>query len=294
MSRIKRITILFALILTSCSGSLPAIFPSPTPIPPTATPVPPTATPIPMAIIVNDEGISMDEMKAEVERYTATLAASGKTMPAEQVTQTVQDDFISQLLLAQGAAEAGFTLDADALQKRLDELAAKLGGMDKLTAWQKANGYTEENFNTALVRSASAAWMRDHIASSVPHSAQQVHARQILLYNEDVANSYFARLQQGEDFDQLADQVDPITRGDLGWFPMGYLAEKTVEDAAFALQTGATSEIIHSEVGFHIIKIMEIDPERELSPDALATLQTNAVYTWLQDRRQKSTITLTP
>ena len=136
--------------------------------------------------------------------------------------------------------------------------------------------------------------MRDKIMSSVPSTTEQVHVRQILLYNEDVAQSYYAQLTTGADFNQLAAQVDPVTQGDIGWFPRGYLAEKSVEDTAFSLEVGAYSPVVPGEVGFHIIKLLERQTDRTISPDALVTLQTRALNDWLTARRQQSKIVLTP
>jgi peptidyl-prolyl cis-trans isomerase C len=208
--------------------------------------------------------------------------------------QAVRDDLISQLLLAQGAFESGFVMDDTALKQRIDTLTSQIGGADKLTAWQQAHGYTEESFRVALKRAAASAWMRDKITSSVPSTAEQVHVRQILLYNEDVAKNYYNQLQAGADFDQLAAQVDPVTRGDIGWFPRGYLAEKAVEDAAFSLEAGKYSAVIPGEVGFHIIKTLEIQADRPLSPDALLALQNRALIDWLASHRQQSSIVLAP
>jgi parvulin-like peptidyl-prolyl isomerase len=298
MVTLKRVlSLLLLLTLTACSlgaPNFPAIFASPTPIPPTATPLPPTATPIPLAININGEGLTTEELNAELARYKSAMTALGKTVTDEQALQSVRDDTIAQFLLAQGAAEAGFILDAAALQQRLDALASKLGGADKLTTWEQAHGYTDESFKTSLKRAAASAWMRDKIMSAVPSTADQVHVRQILLYNEDVAKSYYNQLQAGANFEELATQVDPITHGDIGWFPRGYLSEKTVEDAAFSLTVGAYSAIVPSEVGFHIFLLLDHQSGRELSPDALSVLQAHALNDWLAARRQQSSIVLTP
>jgi parvulin-like peptidyl-prolyl isomerase len=88
--------------------------------------------------------------------------------------------------------------------------------------------------------------------------------------------------------------VDPVTRGDIGWFPHGYLAEKAVEDAAFSLEAGAFSAIIPSEVGFHILKLIDRQLARELSPDARSVLQAHALTDWLENRHQQSKIVLAP
>jgi peptidyl-prolyl cis-trans isomerase C len=295
MPTLKRIPIflLFAL-LAACSkgGAGFSVFASPTPVPPTGTPVPPTPTPVPAAATVNGEAITLDEFNAELNRYKAAQAALGNTVSDQDASRTVLNDLVSQVLLSQGAAEAGFVVDAATLQARIDALTAQVGGAEALKAWINAHGYTEESFRVALKRAAAAAWMRDKIISSVPSTAEQVHVRQILLYNEEVAKSYYSKLQDGADFDELATLVDPVTRGDIGWFPRGYLTEKAVEDAAFSLEAGAYSPIIPSEVGFHIIKLLEKQADRPLTSDALLALQSRALDDWLENRRKQSTIVL--
>jgi parvulin-like peptidyl-prolyl isomerase len=246
-----------------------------------------------MAITVNADGIEVEEFKAELNRYKNAQKALGNVVSDEQALQTVQDDLVSQLLLAQGAKEAGFNLDDATLQQRKAALSTKIGA-DKFATWLQEHNYTEASFDLALKRSISAAWMRDKIMSSVPSTAVQVHVRQILLYNEDVAKKYYDQIVAGANFDEIATQVDPVTRGDLGWFPRGYLTDKVVEDAAFALQPGAISAIIPGEAGFHILKLLEQPSERELSPDALFSLQNHTLNDWLTTRRQQSNIVIAP
>lgn len=288
-------SLLFVLMLAACSranGTADAAAITPTPVPPTQTPLPPSETPVALAAIINGEPILLEEFNAEVQRYQTAHSALG-TFPSEEETRRiVLDDLISQVLLAQGAAEAGFTLDDSALQMRLEALAAQAGGAEALRAWQQAYGYSEDGFRAALRRAIAAAWMRDKIISSVPHTARQVHVRQILLYNEDVAQSYYKQLQAGANFEELAIRVDPITRGDIGWFPRNYLASKEVEYAAFRLEIGAVSEIIKSEAGYHILKVLEVQDDRPLSPDALLALQNRALSDWLAERRRQSTINI--
>ena len=45
-------------------------------------------------------------------------------------------------------------------------------------------------------------------------------------------------------------------RGDLGWVPRGYLLNEKIEEAAFGLTVGEHSEVIPTDVGFHIIRIL--------------------------------------
>jgi peptidyl-prolyl cis-trans isomerase C len=122
---------------------------------------------------------------------------------------------------------------------------------------------------------------------------EQVHARQILLYNDAEAQSVLAQLKSGAKFDDLAVTYDPVTRGDLGWFPQGYLLDANLETAAFALQAGQFSDVISSEVGFHIIYIVERG-SHPLSPDARLILQGRAVIDWVSQQRAQASIVLSP
>jgi peptidyl-prolyl cis-trans isomerase C len=289
----RKLTILIlvtVLGLTACSFGSTG---TPTPVPPTLTPEPPTATPLPAAATVNGEIIPLVQYEAELARYKSAQAALGKTVSDADAAALVLEDMISQVLLAQGARAAGLTVtDAD-LQSRIDALAASLGGADQLSAWQSAHGYDDASFRSSLKLAAEAALMRDKIIAEVPGTAEQVHARQILLYNDAEAQSVLAQLKAGAGFDELAAAYDPVTGGDLGWFPQGYLLDANLEAAAFALQAGQFSEVIESEVGFHILYILERGMH-QLSPDALLVLQEKAVTDWVSQQRAQAAIVLAP
>jgi parvulin-like peptidyl-prolyl isomerase len=253
---------------------------------PTTTNVPPSATPQPLAAQVNGEEISLEQFQAELARYQAAVG----TELATEDQQKVLDDLIDQLLLAQGAAEAGFTVDEQTLQTRLDALVESLGSPEALANWMEEQGYSEESFRRDLSRSIAAAWMRDQVIASVPETAEQVHVRQILQLNAAEAEGSLAQISSGADFGQLAAAADPLTGGDLGWFPQGYLLDPKLDEAAFSLQPGEHSQVIQTGAGYHILQVLERDPERPLDPDARLVLQSQALEDWLAARRSQSEI----
>jgi peptidyl-prolyl cis-trans isomerase C len=256
----------------------------------TLTPEPPTATPEPMALTVNGEGITVVDFNAEVQRYLTSQGSLGKTVSAEDASNAVKDDLTAQLLLAQAAHADGFTLDDAGLQARIESLAMQVGGADALSAWESAHGYTEQAFRSELKRAAESAWMRDKIIAAVSSTAEQVHVQQILLYNQDTAQSFLTQLNGGADFDELAFKADQLTRGDLGWVPRGYLLEPKIEEAAFGLEVGQHSDVITTDVGFHIVRILARDLQRPLSPDAYLALQELALKNWIEEQRQQANI----
>jgi peptidyl-prolyl cis-trans isomerase C len=297
-SRFLLSVLLISLILTACvipgggGGDLNTATSTPTVV---ASPLPtPTETPVPAAVSINGERVTVAEFTAELARYQSAQTALGQPVSLDAATQTVLDDLIDQVLLEQGAAAGGYTVDDTALQARIDALAAQVGSADALTKWQSEHGYTDADFRSALRRQMAAAWMRDQIAASVPSTAVQVHVKQILLYNSDTAQQVLAELQAGGDFDALAAQYDLVTQGELGWIPAGYVFDPAFDEAAFLLEPGQTSGIIQTAAGYHIIKVLERDPARPLTSDARLVLQEKALKDWLAQRRSQSTIILAP
>ena len=278
------------LILTAC-GADAAIAPTPTLVPVTETSAPPTEIPVPAAATVEGEIIALNEFNAELQRFQDSQTALGKTVSAEAAGEQVLNDLIDQVLLAQGAHEAGYMLEDAELDARIAALAEEVGGDEALSTWLASHGYTSESFRSSLKRAIEAAWMRDNILTNLSGTAEQVHAQQILLYNLETAENIQSQLAAGADFGDLATAYDPKTNGELGWFPRGYLFEANIENAAFSLAVGVPSEIIETDVGFHIIMVLEQVDDRPLAPDALLSLQEKALLDWLQAKREASTIT---
>ena len=288
---LTQLILILVLGLSACASFAPPN--TPTPQLPTATPVPPTATPPPSVATVNGEYITAAEFQAEFARYKSAQTALGIKISEEDANKVVLEDLIAQVLLSQAAREANFNLTESDLKSRLDALSTSIGGAETLSAWQSAHGYDDASFKVALKRSVEAAWMRDKIIANVPTSMEQIHVRQILTYNEQDANAALNELKTGADFDKLAAQFDSITLGELGWAPRGYMFDAKADEAMFALQAGAYSDVIATDAGFHIFKIIERG-DHPLSPDALLAMQELALKNWVAEQRAKSEIVLVP
>ncbi len=254
---------------------------------------PPTAAPPPSVAIVNGEYITLAEFQAELARYQSAQTALGVTVLDAAANQTILEDMIAQFLLAQAAREANFNFTETDLRSRMDALASEIGGLQALSAWQSDYGYDDATFQIALKRSVESAWMRDKIIADVPTTVEQIHVRQILTYNEEDARAALEELKAGADFDKLAALYDPITLGELGWLPRGYLLDASADEAVFALQAGMYSEIIATNAGYHIFMALERG-DHPLSPDALLTMQELALRNWLVEKRANSDIVLAP
>jgi peptidyl-prolyl cis-trans isomerase C len=257
-----------------------------------ATPFQPSPTPELLAARVNGEEIPLSTYQAELARFRA--AVGRELSPPEQ--QSVLNNLLDQALLAQGAFQNGFVVDDAMVDQRINQLISELGGgpagEQALNTWMAAYGYAQADFRRDLQRAIAAAWMRDTVTAALPSTAEQVHARQILVYQESQAQEILGRLQAGADFAALVAEYAPGTRGDLGWFPRGYLTDSKLEEVAFRLEPGQTSPIIQTRLGYHILQVVEKDAQRALEPDALLALQTQALQRWLSEQRSQSDIEL--
>jgi parvulin-like peptidyl-prolyl isomerase len=227
-------------------------------------------------------------------RFRASLDPNLPAPTEAEIAQKVLDSLVDQALLSQAAKANGFSLDEAGLQSKIDELVAKLGSADALNQWMQNNFYDDIEFRLALKFAAEAAWQRDEIAASVPENAEQSHVRQIITQTEGNAEAALMELGAGTDFDAIATRYSPATGGELGWFPRACLSYPEIEEAAFTLPVGSYSQVIATEIGYHIIKVIERDSEHLLTTDALVCLQTKALSEWLLLARETAVIEVTP
>jgi peptidyl-prolyl cis-trans isomerase C len=112
----------------------------------------------------------------------------------------------------------------------------------------------------------------DKIAQMKPE--EEIQARHILVDSEDKAKELRAKIVAGGDFAQLAKENSTDTGskdqgGVLGYFGHGQMVPE-FEAAAFRLEKGEISEPVHTNYGWHIIKI---DDRRKKEPPAFDTVK---------------------
>lgn len=285
-TRLFLVCLLLLFFLASACGGGRSADQVPTPILPTRTPFPPSPTPIPTAAIVNGDLITLADYQEELARY---IAAVNREL-TEGDRLIVIHDLINLTLLAQAAKSEGY----QASEAELDTRMASLDTEDQpLGDWLAAYGFTQESFRANLKRALEAAWMRDQIIADLPLEGEQVHAQQMLFYDLTAAEATMASLEEGKDFSQLASAYDPQTKGDLGWFPQGYLTMPELDPIIFSLEIGEISAIIETEIGYHIIKVLDKQPDRTLDPAIRQILGEKALDDWLERRWKLSTIEIT-
>lgn len=261
-----------------------------TQVPPTE-PLPTPTEEINYIAFVNSEGILLDSYEISYFQYLKALE-DGADLPSAdtEIQNAVIDDLIKRLLLSQAAREAGFETTDEILAERISDLKEDIGDVDAFEQWLIEMSYTLESFGVELSIEIEAAWQREQIITNVPLNAEQIRARQVHFYDQYLANRAYGQLLAGASFETIASNNDPQGYGYLGWFPRNYLLIPEIEEAAFSLQPGEYSELIHTDAGYFLVEVIELEENRTLHYDARLALQKIALNQWLQDKYSRSDI----
>ncbi len=255
--------------------------------------------PVQAAALVNGEAIPLAEYEAQVALAESSFSRQAtysnkeeREAAVRQVHRQVLDWMIDQMLIEQAAARLGIVMDDAAVEAEF----AKARGNDanQFAKWLKDNDLTEETFRERLRSEMLGTKMRDAVTSYLPDKLEQVRLRHILVASAEEANSILKQIKTNDDFVRLAQQhsLDMGTRdsgGELGFYPRGVLSPE-IDRVAFGLVVGQISDVISTAFGYHIIQVLERDPQHPVSPEMAIALQQQAFMDWLAAERTKSSI----
>ena len=280
---------------TSTEAASPAAAPAGTAAASQATPAPP-AKPVPAQIPevvarVNGEAIS----KADFDRAVTNLEArAGGPIPAEQrdqVLRGVLDQIVGYTVLVQEGRARNVTVPDSEVDARIAQVRGQFPSEEEFTKMLAERKLTLDEVKSDVRRDLTITKLIDaEIASKIAVTPEQVNdfyaknpdqfkqgesvrASHILISvpkGADAAAKAQARAKAetvlkdakgGKDFAALAKEhsADPgsaANGGDLGFFQQGQMVGP-FNDAAFTLSPGTISDLVETEFGFHIIKVIE-------------------------------------
>ncbi len=207
--------------------------------------------------IVNGEAIYDSDMTI----FYNSLPQQYRQVPIASLYVQLVEGLIETRLLAQAARDAGM-MDDPMVKKRLEYLTHDVlqqAYLDQLLAAE----ITEERLLAAYQESNA-----DH------QGGEEVHARHILLEDEDAAMAVIGELDAGVDFASLAQErsTGPSgpNGGDLGYFTKDQMVAPFAEEA-FALNPGEYSKKpVETQFGWHVI---EVEDRRTVGPPSFEDSQ---------------------
>ncbi len=239
---------------------------------------------------VNDEIITLSELKRETTLYLRELATKYTGEQFDQMAQKVEkevlDSLIQDKLLYQKAMEMGFNANVDNKVSSLVQQAVKDNNFKDTEELEKAleesgrtlREYRDDLKRTVIIRELVNEFVDSRIALLTPeiekyykdHAAEfttpeEVTLSEILISTEgsekeaeDRANDLYRRLQQGEAFAALASQYSKGSTANKGGSIGTYIISKLNADTVKAiegLKDGEVSKPQKIKEGFIIYRV---------------------------------------
>lgn len=252
---------------------------------------------------VNGEPVSMAEFQKQAfdtQRYHVDQGGiDPNTAEGQQkllfLRRQVLRDMIDQKLMEQAAEELHVSVSDEELDAEMKSLIEEVGGQAAFVRKLAEAQTSKEEWLAVERASMIGRKVLDTITADLPKTAEFVHARQIFCKERASCDAALARIEGGEDFAAVAKEVseDSSTRergGDLDWVTRGSLLSPELEEVVFGLQTGQHSEVVASDLGFHVVSVLERDPARVMSDEQLMPLRERKLTEWLTQRRASSSI----
>lgn len=216
--------------------------------------------------VVGNEKITKDQL------YEALVEANG-----EQVLNSL----IIKKIIKLEAKKQNIKVTKDEIQDELDKTIENFGSKEAFKNTLEYYGITEDSLKedielnlyvSKLLKSEvkiTEEEMKDYFEENKDDFKQeeQVKARHILVENEKTAKEIKQKLDNGENFEELAKKYSTDTEtkekgGDLGFFSKGEMV-KEFEEVAFSLKVGEISNPVKTKYGYHIIKVEDRKEAKE-------------------------------
>ncbi|MHC4552661.1 MAG: peptidylprolyl isomerase [Planctomycetota bacterium] len=256
-----------------------------------ATPVDPKA----VVVTINDTKITEGQIAAEIDKRVAAQKKrmpAGMEIPPQQMQMLrkgVVDMLVEQALISQTMAEKGLAVTDEQVAAEITAIAAKRNQtMEDVEKEIAGYGMTMDDLKEQILfkvqvetlmkaelgdAAVAEADVQKFYDENPQHftSQEQVKASHILCGKRGITAEEYpaelekikgakARLDAGEAFEDIAKDVSTCPSsadgGDLGFFGKGQM-DPAFEKAAFETEVGATTDIVKSSFGYHLIKVTD-------------------------------------
>jgi peptidyl-prolyl cis-trans isomerase C/foldase protein PrsA len=272
---------------------------------------------------INGEVITRADFERLLAREAQAMEGNGPRTPEqiEPYKRALLETLIERHLLLQAARAAGIDVSPDDVDRRVLALASEYpaGTFDEALAKSQTS-------RAALVRSTREQLTIERLLAQEVFSRlavteeqvrryyeerpeefqepEQVHAQQIVVKGLDEARRIQQQLWQGKKFGDLARRysLSPDARvgGDLGFFARGTMPP-AFDEVVFKLSVGGTSEVVSTDFGFHLFRVVEKRPARKrelnevrglIEERLLAQLRAEAQKAYVEGLRQRAVLSV--
>lgn len=250
------------------------------------------------AVVFDSNIIKYEDFKTDLDtldRYYDAQAESNPEIdrPSDAFIQkSVLSRMVREKFLDDAAERFDLSVSQDAVDTEFETIVLQAGSeeevaatLDELYGWDSAE-FKKRVLEPYLLRVE----IQEYIGKDVSINDEQ----------KQKAEEVLALVKAGEQtFEDLATEYGEDSTagngGDLGYFGKGEMV-KEFEDAAVALEVGETSDLVQTQYGFHIIKLLDtVDATDEVSEQYHAAhilIRTITVDDWINDEMKDSKMTI--
>ncbi|MSN26259.1 MAG: hypothetical protein GJV46_10385 [Geobacter sp.] len=255
---------------------------------------------------------------------------------SDEKLKKVQSDAMKILvdyeLKAQDAHSKGMKIPQSVIDEEMNKLAIKFKSKEGLVAAYKGAGFTNKSFHRIMERRLLAekilAAEVDDKVSVTPEKIKEYYDTNLEKYNKPEefrashillkvdpgsnqeqrsvlrakAEALLKRIKGGEKFEEIAlnesDDPSKIKGGDLGYFHAGQTIGE-FDAAVTKLKVGEISDVVESLYGYHIIKLTDRNPPRQIpfeeiqdkiKKDMIASQKKQLLEDWMDGLHKKAKI----
>ena len=253
----------------------------------------------------------------------------GKTR-GEQFKEDILNRMIQDELIYQKAEEKNQVPSEEELNKQYDEFKKSIGDNGEYVDSLKKSGISEKFLKEQMKRDIA---IQNYTAEFIENlkiseddlnkyynnnkeefRKEEVKASHILISTQDAegkalsdkekaekkkkAQDILAKIKAGEDFAKLAkensdDPGSAVNGGDLGFFARGVMVAP-FEETAFSMKKGEVSDLVESQYGYHIIKVIDkinqINPFVEVKDKIRETIEQERINKHITEMEKKAKI----
>lgn len=221
------------------------------------------------------------------------------------------DSLVIEKIIQLEAEKEDITVADDEIESEINEMVEQFGGEEAFNSALEYYGLSQEDLESDIkmnlyleklltpVIEITEEEMETYFEENKDLFAQkeQVKASHILVEDEETALDIKEKLDNGEDFAELAkeystDESNKDSGGELGYFGRGEMVAE-FEDKAFSMEIGEISEPVKTDYGYHIIKVEDKieakeanyeDSKEEIREAIFQQKFPTAYSTWIQEK----------
>ncbi len=270
---------------------------------------------------VNGELITRQDFERELSRESQAMEGSAPRSPEqiEPFKQALLQTLIERLVLLQAARAAQVQVSAEEVDRRVLALTSEYPANTFDTALAQSQTSRTELARRTREQLVTEKLLAEQVLSRVAVTEEQirrtydeapeaftepeqVHAQQIVVKGLDEARRLQQQLWQGKKFSDLARKhsLSPDARvgGDLGFFKRGEMPP-AFDEVLFRLAPGQVSDVVSTEYGFHLFKVIEKKPSKKrelpevrdaIEQKLLAALRAEKQAAWVKALKDRADV----